>query len=64
MLVLDMLDFLLHVGLDQLVEQPETRVFHIPSLDNLSNFLSMNNENGRHQEVLGILLLSNPWLDW
>ena len=38
--MLDMLDFLLRVGLDQLVEQPETRVFYIPSLDNLSNVLS------------------------
>ncbi len=35
MLVLDMLNFLLRVDLDQLVEQPETRVFHIPPLDNL-----------------------------
>ncbi len=40
MLVLDMLNFLLCVGLEQLVDQPETRVFHIPPLDNLSNVLS------------------------
>ena len=52
------------VGVKELLEHPQTRVFHIPALHNLSDIGEKNKGNDQLQEVLLLVLLSNPWLDW